>query len=176
MQNTQLDHEQYCQQNREHGKAKAGSLPLCFLLHDLVGPENVGSIFRVADAMGVEKLYLTGSTPVPPHRKIRKTSRSTENTQAYVYEEDPLVVIDRLKASGYVVVSLEITSRSVDIRRLQLPLEAKVCLVLGAENHGVSQALLDVSEHTTHVPMHGENSSMNVAMACAIASFELLGR
>ncbi len=167
MNNIQLEHMQ-------HGEKRA-SFPLCFLVHDLEGPENIGSVFRIADAMGVEEVILTGGSAVPPHRKIRKTSRSTEKTVPYVVEVDPLRVIGLLKAEGYVIISLEITSSSIDIRNLDIPVGAKVCLVLGSENVGVSQDLLDVSDHTVHIPMYGANSSMNVAMACAIASFTLVG-
>ncbi len=167
MQNIQLEHGQ-------HGEKRA-SFPLRFLVNDLEGPENIGSVFRIADAMGVEKVVLTGGSAVPPHRKIRKTSLSTEKIVPYSVESDPLRVIGELKAEGYVIISLEITSSSIDIRDVDIPKGAKVCLILGSENVGVSQDLLDVSDHTVHIPMRGANSSMNVAMACAIASFALLG-
>lgn len=81
-------------------------------------------------------MVLTGGSAVPPHRKIRKTSRSTEKTVLYVVEADPLRVIGLLKAEGYVIISLEITSNSIDVRDLDLPKGAKVCLALGSENVG----------------------------------------
>lgn len=149
---------------------------MCLLAHDFDTPMNVGNLFRIADALGVEKLYLSGSTPVPPNTKIRKTSRATEKYIPYSYESDPVAIIQRLKSDGYKIASLEITSSSIDIRELNLSPDDKICLILGSEKGGVIQALLDVSDITIHIPMLGQNSSMNVATACAIATYEITRR
>ncbi len=78
-----------------------------------------------------------------------------------------------LQAAGYRIISLELTSVSIDIRQLVVHASDRICLVLGSENAGVSQTLLDLSEQTVHIPMRGRHSSMNVATACAIATFEI---
>ena len=163
MQNVQLD----------HGAHKANTLrfPVCLLAHDMDVPMNVGSLFRIADALGVERLYLTGSSVKPPNAKLRKTARSTEKYVEYVYAVDPLTVLDALKQSGYYIVGLEITSVSIDIGEMELDQNQKVCLILGSENAGISQALLDRCDVTAHIPMLGVNSSMNVAHAGAIATY-----
>ena len=137
---------------------------------------NIGSLFRIADALGVEKIYLSGTSLVPPNSKIKKTSRSTEKRVPFSYEEDPLYLINRLKSAGYKIISLEITSASTDIRALSISANQKICLILGSENTGVCQKLLDVSDKTVHIPMLGQNSSMNVATACSIATFEIIGK
>ena len=165
VQNIQLDHSQ-------HRPARS-RFPLCYLAHDLDGPSNVGSLFRVADALGVEKIYLTGRSPVPPNDKLRKTSLAAEKYVAFSHAADPVPILQELKASGYRIVSLELTSASIDIRELAVRSSDRICLVLGSENAGVSQTLLDLSERAVHIPMIGQNSSMNVATACAIATFEL---
>src|SRR5690625_4436187 len=138
MDNVQLGHGDHKATSKKH--------PVCFLAHDMDVPMNVGSLFRIADALGVEKIYLTGSSVTPPNAKIRKTSRSTEKYVPYEYETDPLPVVRRLKASGYTVVSLEITSSSVDLSAFEMSSNEKICLILGSENTGVCQALLDVSD------------------------------
>ena len=168
MENIQLDHDQHQSTSIKH--------PLCFLGHDIDVPMNVGSLFRIADALGVEKIYLSGTSSIPPNRKIKKTSRSTEKYVPYSYEKNPVKIIENLKLSGYKIVSLEITSASIDIKNLDISKNEKVCLILGAENTGVNQTLLNLSDITTHIPMLGENSSMNVAMACSIATFEITRR
>jgi tRNA G18 (ribose-2'-O)-methylase SpoU len=166
MKNVQLGHDQH--------RAAFKKYPLCFLAHDIDVPMNVGSLFRIADAFGVEKLYLTGLSPVPPNSKITKTSRSTEKYVSFSYEKNPLEVVRRLKSEGYTIISLEITSASTDIRKLAVSRGEKVCLVLGSENTGVCQELLDASDKTIHIPMLGQNSSLNVATACSIATFEII--
>jgi len=162
--NIQLEHNEF--------QRKPIKLPLCILANDIDVPMNIGSIFRIADALGVQKIFLTGSSSVPPNRKIKKTSRSTEKSVEYEYKENALEVVEQLKQSGYLIVSLEITASSIDIMEFTAKKVDKMCLIVGAENAGVSQDLLDISDHTIHIPMFGQNSSMNVATACAIATFE----
>jgi tRNA G18 (ribose-2'-O)-methylase SpoU len=162
----------------EHGAHKATSekYSICFLANDIDVPMNVGSFFRIADALGVEKIYLTGNSVTPPNSKIKKTSRATEKYVPYIYEKDPLSVVGGLKAAGYKIVSLEITSTSIDIKDFHMDKSEKICLILGSESKGISQELLDVSDVTIHIPMLGENSSMNVANACSIATYEITRR
>lgn len=164
------------QSNHNHHHAKNSTVPVCFLAHNIQTPMNIGSLFRIADALGVEKIYLSGNSPVPPDSKIRKTSRATENCVAYSYEENPLDIVKRLSLEGYTIISLEITSSSIDLNALSLSSDEKICLILGSERSGVCQELLDVSNITIHIPMMGINSSMNVASACSIATYEITKR
>ena len=150
--------------------------PVCFLAHDFSVPMNIGSLFRIADALGVERIYLTGSSPIPPSRKIRKTSRSTEKVVPFTSEAHPADIIHSLKSEGYTIISLEMTSDSIDILDLSICREDKVCLVLGSEKSGVSPELLNLSDLAVHIRMLGQNSSMNVANACSIATFEIIKR
>jgi len=166
MDNIQLDHDSH--------KGKQKTYPLCILAHDIESPENIGSIFRIADAFGIEKIWLSGTSPVPPHPKIRKTSRSADKYVPFEYQEDPINTILGLKENGYAIISLEITSSSIDIRDLKIEAEERICLILGAVDYGISQGLLDISDKTIHIPMAGINSSMNVAVACGIASWEII--
>lgn len=168
MKNIQLDHDQH--------HATVIKYPVCFLAHDIDAPANIGSLFRIADAFGIEKIYLSGSSLVPPNSKIRKTSRSTDQYVPFSYEKDPFDLVKSLKSEGYTIISLEITSSSTDIRELTISGNEKLCLILGSESAGVCQELLDVSDKTIHIPMLGQNSSLNVATACAIATFEIISR
>jgi len=168
MKNIQLDHTAH--------KGASIKYPLCYLAHDIDVPMNIGSFFRIADALGVEKIFLSGRSIVPPNSKIRKTSRATEKYVEYEYQESPMHVIHHLRNSGYRIVSLEITSASMDIKDFQLGDNEKICLILGSESTGVSQELLDASDLAIHIPMLGMNSSMNVANACSIATYEIIRR
>ena len=165
--NVQLDHASH------HG---AGPLPLRLLAHDVDLALNVGALFRIADALGVEHLHLTGSSPLPPDPKIRRSARSAERHVPWSHAVDPLDVVSALKARGWRIVALELSTRSVPLDELAVAEGDRVCLVVGAENVGVSQALLDVADATVHISMRGHNSSMNVANACAIATYEIARR
>jgi tRNA G18 (ribose-2'-O)-methylase SpoU len=144
---------------------------LCLLAHDVRRPANVGSLFRLADALGVEKIVLTGHSCPPAHPKARKAARTTEQRVPFVQADDPLPVVAALKQAGYRVVALEISSTSIDLAELPVAPGDRICLILGNESAGVCQALLDASDATVHIPMCGVNSSMNVASACAIATY-----
>jgi len=168
MRNVQLDHAAH--------KASSYNYPVCYLAHDINVATNVGSFFRMADALGVERVFLTGKTVAPPNPKLRKTSRCTENYVDFTLEDDPIPVIDRLKATGYRIISLETTNRSIDLALLEVSVDDKFCLLLGSENHGVHEDLLARSDEVVHIPMLGENSSMNVASACAITTYDIIRR
>ena len=150
--------------------------PICLLACDIDVPMNVGSLFRIADALGVEKVFFCGSSVMPPNSKIRKTSRATEKHVAHEYVPDPMLLIERLRQQGYRAISLEITSASVDIADFDVAPNDRICLLLGSESTGIPQALLEASDASLQIPMLGHNSSMNVSAACAIAVYELTRR
>lgn len=168
--NIQLTH-------KEH-QTSGVRFPLSIIANDISSPLNVGSLFRLCDALGIKHLYLCGSTPTPPNAKINKTSRSTEKYVAYEYHADADQLLAKLKNAGELIVSLEITTASISINADEFHYAIKnkqpVCLVLGSENTGVSDALLSLSDITVHIPMHGNNSSMNVISAASIACFEII--
>ena len=165
MKNIQLNHDAH--------ESTSKRFPVCFLANDIDVPMNIGSFFRIADALGIEKIFLTGNSIVPPNPKIKKTSRSTEKYVPFEYYPDPISLVGDLKTSGYKIVSLELTTTSVDLVNFKVSAQDKICLILGSENYGVSEGLLAISDVTVHIPMLGANSSMNVASACSIATYEI---
>ena len=165
MENIQLSHDAH--------KLTSTRFPICFLANDIDVPMNIGSFFRIADALGVEKIFLTGNSVVPPNSKIKKTSRSAEKYVPYEYYPEPISLVSNLKALGYKIVSLELTTKSVDLVNFKISAKDKICLILGSENYGVAEDLLAISDVSVHIPMLGVNSSMNVASACSIATYEI---
>lgn len=167
--NTQLTHADHKPSNKK--------FPLCIIANDISSPLNIGSLFRLSDALGIEKLYLCGNSAIPPNSKISKTSRSTEQTVDYEHHADAEQLVSTLKNAGTLIVALEITSASIAINsdefRNSINNNKDICLILGSENTGVSEALLTLSDITTHIPMYGKNSSMNVVSAASIACFEI---
>lgn len=169
--NTQLDHQHHTPSGIKH--------PLSIIACDITSAANIGSLFRLCDALGIQRLYLCGGTPVPPDSKIRKTSRSTEDYVHFEYTDDATNLVTSLKADGGHVIALEITTTSIDIRsdtfKDFLVDNKPVYLVLGSEKSGVSDELLAQADITVHIPMLGNNSSMNVVTAAAIACYEITG-
>lgn len=164
----QLKHEDH-----EEGR---GRFPFHLLVPNLSSPYNVGGLFRLADALGIGQLYFSGETPLPPNSKIKKTARSTEQFVPFQKVENPLILLKTLKKEGYKIYCLEICDESVDIEDLPSLKDEKICLVLGEENKGVQQEFLDLADAICHIPMQGNNSSMNVVSACAIACYTLINK
>lgn len=142
------------------------------IAHDIRSRENVGALFRMADALGVTKLWLAGYTPAPPDEKIHKTALGAELWVPY--ECYPAIdrVLERLKADQIPVYALERTAEAQDIRVFTPP--ARIALLLGTETTGVPQSLLERVEGVLQIPQVGRKESLNVAMAAGIACWELL--
>jgi tRNA G18 (ribose-2'-O)-methylase SpoU len=168
--NVQLTHADHRPSNKK--------FPLCIIAEGISSPLNVGSLFRLCDALGIEKLYLCGKTPLPPNAKLNKTSRSTEKYVNYEAYADAAALLATLKKSGALIIALEITSSSIAIDSTEfkqaVSSNTPICLILGAEDTGVSDTLLAQSDMTAHIPMYGHNSSMNIISAASIVCFEII--
>ncbi len=141
------------------------------LAHNIRSLWNVGSLFRTCDALGIEKLYLTGYTATPPRREISKTAIGAEEWVPWVYERDPLVVVQQMREEGWKIVSLEQTPGAIELSKYEY--DGKLCLIVGNEIQGVPKDLLDQSDNVVCIPMYGKKESLNVAVAAGIALHHL---
>lgn len=122
----------------------------------------------------MQRLVLAGSTPRPPHPKIRKTARATESSVAYEYVEDALTYLQAASKRGATVIALEITDRSESLFTFRPAMDREIVLVAGNEAAGVSRHLLENCDASVHLPMYGRNTSMNVGVALGAAVYLLL--
>jgi tRNA (guanosine-2'-O-)-methyltransferase len=141
------------------------------LLHSVEYPYNVGSIFRLADGVGISQLVLTGITPRPPNPTIRKVGRSKDRNVNWSYEKDPEEALTRLRAEGCRIVAIELTAEAIPYNDYDYP--EKTCLVVGHEDHGVTKAVLAQCETAVFVPMYGKGRSLNVSTALAIVAYHI---
>jgi len=144
---------------------------IVLLAHNIRSLWNVGSFFRTADAFGVEKLYLTGYTGLPPRREISKTALGADEWIPWEQRENPQDVIEELRADGWRIVALELTKTAQDISEYSPP--DKVCLLVGHEVTGVPKKLLDLCDDQVQIPMRGRKESLNVAVAAGVALYHL---
>ena len=140
---------------------------------------NTGSMFRTADACGVERLFLCGITPHPnqggrQQRAIAKTALGAENSVPWEHESDARAALARLVAEGYEAVVVEPSPDAIDL--FEWRPKWPVCLVFGHEKDGVS-ADLGAQAHTViRIPMLGQKRSLNVATAAGVVLYELVRR
>lgn len=148
------------------------TFPITLVCDNITNAPNIGSLFRTADAFGIEKILFCGSS-ISLGRKMTKTSRATEKVVLFEERDSILETIHQLKKESYKIVSLEITSSSLPIDTFNFTDKNKIALVIGDENFGVSEDVLNLSENIIHINMFGQNSSMNVVQATSIALYEM---
>ncbi|MBI2011202.1 TrmH family RNA methyltransferase [Candidatus Daviesbacteria bacterium] len=144
------------------------------ILDNVLDTYNIGSIFRLADAVAAKKIYLCGATETPPNHRIKKASINTTEWVDWEYCASASEAISnlKLKISNLQVISVEQTSKSVLYDKFEYKLP--VCLVVGNESTGVSKEVLDASDAIVELPMFGVNKSLNVIVSLGIVLYEVL--
>ena len=160
------------QLNHDNTNFKQRQFPITLVCENVSNAPNLGSLFRTADAFGIEKIIFCGQN-ILLGRKITKTSRATEKVVSYETSDSILNVISSLIQKNYEIISLEITSNSKSIHEYSFSKEKPIALVIGDENFGVSDTVLKQSNDVIHINMFGQNSSMNVVQATTIALYEM---
>ncbi|MCL6219349.1 TrmH family RNA methyltransferase [Zunongwangia pacifica] len=161
------------QLNHSQNKFSNKKFPVSLVLDHISGEANIGSIFRLSDAFHVEEIIFCGIEPNLSSNRLKKTSRSTHEYVNFQFSENSSTIIKQKKAEGYKIIALEITQNSIPLPQLQLKHSEKVVLVAGHENFGISEEVLNLCDHIVHIPMFGNNSSMNVAQAIGISLYEI---
>ena len=142
----------------------------------------MGSMFRTADAAGVEKLYLSGVTPIPLDRfgKVRpdiaKVALGAESSVPWEHVSSTVRVIKKLKKEEYIVVSLEQAKNSTLFNKIKIPKNKKIALMVGNEVMGLSKNILKLSDIIMEIPMRGSKESLNVSVAFGIAVYALASK
>lgn len=162
-----MTHEELSVRQGESGQSPR--LPFVAVLNNIRSLYNVGSLFRTADGVGVEKLWLCGVTGIPPSNKISKTALGAEKSVPWAFSKDAVSCVRKLKEEGYQIVLLEQTVNSVPYQGF-IP-EGKVALVVGNEIEGVSDELLSLCDAAVEIEMAGLKISLNVTVAFGIAAY-----
>ena len=136
------------------------------------GPANLGAIFRLVDAFGVAELVLFNAELSLQSSRFKRTARHTQTRVRFRESANLIQTIDHYHQQGYSSIALEITDQSLPLDQNQQSDLDKIVLIVGDENHGISEAVLAIASKHVHIPMRGQNSSMNVAQALGIALYQ----
>ncbi|NTW69662.1 MAG: RNA methyltransferase [Chlorobiaceae bacterium] len=153
--------------------AGAPKHPIYLMLHNIRSMWNVGSMFRTADAAGIEKMILSGYTATPPRKEIDKTALGAQESVSWEYHADPLAVLSDLKRAGMKICGLEITEASRPYTAMSSA-DFPLCLVVGNEVDGLEPDVLDLCDDVLEIAQYGTKHSLNVAVASGIALFEFV--
>lgn len=151
---------------------QAEKLPIIVVLDNVRSMNNVGSVFRTADAFLLEAIYLCGVTAKPPHREIQKTALGATDTVNWKYFETTLEAINSLKNDGYKIYAVEQADESIMLDKFT-PANGKIALVFGNEISGVEQAVMDFCDACIEIPQYGTKHSLNLAVSVAIVIWEM---
>jgi 23S rRNA (guanosine2251-2'-O)-methyltransferase len=150
--------------------------PLVVVLDNVRSMHNVGSVFRTCDAFLVEKIYLCGFTPNPPHREIQKTALGATETVAWEATESTINLIQKLKDEGYQVYAVEQTHNSIALDTFTPPKHTKIALVFGNEADGVNEEVIQCCDDTIEIPQFGSKHSFNISVSAGIVLWDIFNK
>lgn len=141
---------------------------------------NVGSIFRTANACGIEKVILCGITPTPLDKKgnrrkdFAKVALGAEDIVSWEYVETTEQALQKMKQEGCYIVAVEQDESSIDYKDISIAGKEYVAFVIGAEVEGMSKETLSLCDVVAEVPMLGTKESLNVTIAFGVAVYRIL--
>jgi len=148
--------------------------PIYLVLDRVIDTYNIGSLFRLGDAIAVEKIFICGDTEYPPSTRIHKAAVGTEEWVPWEKVENVIQVIKVLKEKGVQIIAVEQSPHSTSYQLLATFLKFPVAIVVGNETTGVSQGVLDESDVIVELPMFGVNKSFNVWGSAAVIAYKII--
>lgn len=154
---------------------QADKVPIIIVLDNVRSMNNIGSVFRTADAFLLQAIYLCGVTATPPHREIHKTALGATDTVSWKHFATTIDAINALKKDGFTVYAVEQVENSIVLDKIK-PASKKIALVFGNEISGVTQEALDICDACIEIPQYGTKHSLNLAVSVGIVVWGILIR
>ncbi len=146
--------------------------PLIVILDNNRSLNNIGSVFRTADAFLIEKIYLCGITAKPPHKDIHKTALGATESVDWEYRESTCDLIDELQDKSVNVISIEQAENATMLNDFSLTANQHYALVFGNEVKGVSQEVVSKSDEVIEIPQFGTKHSLNISVSAGVAVWD----
>lgn len=147
-------------------------IPLVVILDDIRSLNNIGSVFRTADAFVVEHIYLCGITATPPHPDIHKTALGAEDSVSWSHEPDVTGLVKRLQIQGVTVCAIEQVHHSISLEDFKVEKGRKYAIIMGNEVKGVAQEAVDAADYAIEIPQCGTKHSLNVSISAGIVIWD----
>lgn len=168
--------------NRELGRKSVDEYlqteksPFVIVLDNVRSGNNVGSVFRTADAFLAEKIILCGISAKPPHRDILKTAIGATESVSWEYYAVTSEAVRKLKSEGFIITGIEQAEGSVKLQDFPFSKDKRYALIFGNEVSGVDQEVLDICDNCLEIPQFGTKHSFNIAVSAGIVLWELFRR
>ena len=151
---------------------KADKTPLIVILEDIRSLNNIGSVFRNADAFLIEKIFLCGITATPPHKDIYKTALGATESVEWEYQKEVVTLIKRLQKKGVKVYAIEQADKAFSLENFEVKTIEWYAFVFGNEVKGVSQVAVNQCDGVIEIPQEGTKHSLNVAVASGVVLWD----
>ena len=155
---------------------EAEKTPIIVILDNIRSLNNIGSVFRSADAFLIEKIYLCGITAQPPHKDIQKTALGATETVAWEYVENTVEIVEKLQEEKTKVFSIEQAEGSVMLNDFKAQSGEKIAVVFGNEVKGVQQEVVSASDGIIEIPQLGSKHSLNIAVSVGVVLWDLFSK
>ena len=146
--------------------------PLILILDDVRSLNNIGSVFRTADAFLIEKIHLCGITATPPHKDIHKTALGATESVDWEYRKEALELVKQLKDDNIKVYAIEQAEGALSLENFKITPNEKYAFVLGNEVKGVSQTLVNLCDGVIEIPQEGIKHSLNISVASGVVLWD----
>ncbi len=153
------------------------------IFHNIRSAQNVGAMFRTADAAGVNKIYLTGYTPTPLDRfgrkreDLAKSALGAEEFVVWEHRKGVLLLLSKLKKEGFQIIGIEQAKNSVDYKKVAFSAtyqKGGLVFIVGSEVGGIPKSILKKCDIIAEIPMRGRKESLNVSVTLGVALFRML--
>ena len=148
-------------------------MPVVIILDNIRSLNNIGSVFRTADAFRIKKICLCGITGKPPHREIHKTALGATESVDWEYYKNSMDAILEIKNDGYRMIAVEQMERSMQLHQFQPKKNEKIALIFGNEINGVSDEIIPTVDECIEIPQFGTKHSFNIAVSAGIVLWHI---
>lgn len=146
--------------------------PIYLVLDRIIDTYNTGSLFRLADAIAAEKVYLAGDMEYPPNSRIHKAAVGTQKWVPWEKTKSTLETVKMLKENGIQTIAIEQSKNAISWKELRP--EFPVAIIVGNESQGIDKKVLSKVDTIVELPMYGVNISFNTWGCAAIVSYKIL--
>ncbi len=146
----------------------APKIPVVIVLDNIRSQNNIGSVFRTADAFRLESICLCGISATPPQREINKTALGSTDSVSWKYYPQTILALEALRDEGYVLIGIEQTNTSRPLHLFQPQEKKKYALVFGNEVNGLDETLIPLLDGCIEIPQYGTKHSLNISVAAGI--------
>lgn len=148
-------------------------LSVIMVLEDIRSMNNIGSVFRTADAFAIEKIILVGISAQPPHKEITKTALGADESVDWQYFETIDKAIESLKVDNYTIAAVEQTTNSKFLNEFSPSTNQKIAFIFGNEVFGVSEKAIELSDLVIEIPQYGTKHSLNISVTAGIVCWDM---